>query len=114
LIHLTNAGRSASTINEAVCAISWAHRLTGLADPCKSDRGLVQTIREGSIRSVAGIPADSTDYIFRPLCFYKSVNSYKLKSGKLSSTTAREIISFHFTIKSVKLDPFVFIVNYLR
>ena len=69
----------------------WAHRLVGLADPRKSDRGLVQTIRERSIRSVAEIPADSTDYIFRPLCFYKSVNSYKLKSGKLSSTTAREM-----------------------
>ena len=50
LIHLTNAGKSASTINEAFCVISWAHRLTGLADPCKSD--LVKTIREGSIRSV--------------------------------------------------------------
>lgn len=50
LIHLTNAGKSASTINEAFYAISWAHRLAGLADPCKSD--LVKTIREGSIRSL--------------------------------------------------------------
>jgi hypothetical protein len=50
LIHLTNAGKSASTINEAVYAISWAHKLAGLADPCRSD--LVKTIREGSIRSV--------------------------------------------------------------
>lgn len=195
LIHLTNAGKSASTINEAFCVISWAHRLAGLADPCKSD--LVKTIREGSIRSVgrcvvkkepitpeilrqlvnvygfhntdlknirvvcmcllcyagflrfaelanlrrhhvfiydnhvklflessktdvyregrdvlisktntptcpvnmllryfylAEIPADSTDYIFRPLCFCKSVNSYKLRSGKLSYNTAREIL----------------------
>jgi hypothetical protein len=47
---LTNAGKSASTINEACYAISWAHRLAGLADPCKSD--LVKTIREGSIISV--------------------------------------------------------------
>ena len=44
LIHLTNAGRSASTINEAVCAISWAHRLTGLADPCKSDLVKIKNI----------------------------------------------------------------------
>ena len=29
LINLTNAGKSASTINEAVYAISWAHRLAG-------------------------------------------------------------------------------------
>ena len=50
LIHLTNAGKSASTINEVFYAISWAHILAGLADPCKSD--LVKTIREGSIRSV--------------------------------------------------------------
>ena len=41
---------------------------------------------------LAEIPADSTDYIFRPLCFCKSVNSYKLRSGKLSYTTARVII----------------------
>jgi hypothetical protein len=40
----------ASTINEAFHAISWAHRLAGLAVPCKSD--IVKTIREGSIRSV--------------------------------------------------------------
>ena len=33
---------------------------------------------------LAEIPADSTDYIFRPLCFCRSVNSYKLRSGKLS------------------------------
>jgi integrase len=195
LIHLTNAGKSANTINEAFYAIRWAHRLAGLAVPCKSD--LVKTIREGSIRSVgrcvvkkepitpeilrqlvnvygfhntylknirvvcmcllcyagflrlaelanlrrdhvfiydnhvklflessktdvyregrdalisktntptcpvnmllryfylAEIPADSTDYIFRPLCFCKSVNSHKLRSGKLSYTTAREIL----------------------
>ena len=45
LIHLTNAGKS-----EALYAISWAHRLADLADPCKSD--LVKTIREGFIRSV--------------------------------------------------------------
>jgi hypothetical protein len=50
LIHLTNAGKSASTINEAFHTISWAHRLAGLAVPCKSD--IVKTIREGSIRSV--------------------------------------------------------------
>ena len=41
---------------------------------------------------LAEIPADSTDYIFRPLCFCKSVNSYKLRSGKLSYTTTREIL----------------------
>jgi hypothetical protein len=41
---------------------------------------------------LAEIPADSTDYIFRPLCFCKSVNSYKLRSGKLSYTTARKIL----------------------
>jgi hypothetical protein len=33
-----------------IAAIRWAHRLADLADPCKSD--LVETIREGAIRSV--------------------------------------------------------------
>ena len=41
---------------------------------------------------LAEIPADSTDYIFRPLFCCKSVNSYKLRSGKLSHTTARKIL----------------------
>ena len=41
---------------------------------------------------LAEIPADSTNYIFRPLCFCKSVNSYKHRSGKLVYTTARKIL----------------------
>ena len=42
--------------------------------------------------SLADIQSDSTDFIFRPLCFCKASDSYKLRNGKLSYTTAREIL----------------------
>ena len=42
--------------------------------------------------SLADIQSNSTDFIFRPLCFCKTSGSYKLRSGKLSYTTAREIL----------------------
>ena len=42
--------------------------------------------------TMANIKSDSLDFIFRPLCFCKTTNSYKLRSGKLSYTTAREIL----------------------
>lgn len=50
LIHLTNTGKSTSSLNEAFYAISWAHRLAGVVNPCESD--LVVTVKEGSLRSV--------------------------------------------------------------
>ena len=50
LIHLTNIGKSVSTINEAYYSISWAHRLAGDRHPCKSD--LVFTVKEGVPRSI--------------------------------------------------------------
>ena len=50
LIHLTNIGKSVSTINVAYYNISWAHRLAGVKDPCKSD--LVITVKEGAHRSI--------------------------------------------------------------
>jgi hypothetical protein len=78
LIHLTNIGKSVSTINVAYYSISWAHklvgvkyysiswahilagvkyysiswahRLAGVKDPCKSD--LVITVKEGAHRSI--------------------------------------------------------------
>ena len=50
LIHLTTIGKSVSTINEAYYSISWAHRLAGVKDPCKSD--LVITVKEGAHRSI--------------------------------------------------------------
>ena len=46
LIHLTNIGKSVSTINEAYNSISWAYRLAEVKDPCKSD--LVFTVKEGA------------------------------------------------------------------
>ena len=50
LIHLTNIGKSSSSINEAFYAINWAHKLAGVVNPCDSD--LVVTVKEGSLRSV--------------------------------------------------------------
>ncbi len=49
-IHLTNLGKSTSSINEAFYAISWAHKLAGLQNLCESD--LVRTVKEGALRSV--------------------------------------------------------------
>ena len=47
---MTNLGKSASTINEAYYGISWAHKLAGDLDPCRSD--LVISVKEGGNRSV--------------------------------------------------------------
>ena len=215
LIHLTNIGKSSSTINEAFYAIKWAHKLAGVINPCDSE--LVITVKEGSLRSVghstvkkepitpeilaqlvslygnttsdlkgiriscmcllsfagflryselanlkrhhinfydcyiklfleasktdvyregrdviisrtdnatcpvsmllrylslANIKSDSTDFIFRPLCFCKSTNSYKLKNGKLSYTTARDILLS--TLETLGLDRKYFGLHSLR
>jgi hypothetical protein len=50
LIHLTNIGKSVSTINETYYSISWANRLAGDKNPCKSD--LVITVKERAHRSI--------------------------------------------------------------
>lgn len=215
LIHLTNLGKSSSSINEAFYAISWAHKLAGVENPCQSD--LVVTIKEGSLRSVghhvvkkepitpdilckivnkfgldltnlknirvaclcllgyagflryselanirrnqitfydsyvkiflessktdiyregrevvisktdkitcpvkmlqlylslANIDTTSSDFIFRPLCFCKSKNMYKLKNGNLSYTTAREILLD--ALESIGLDKKQFGLHSLR
>ncbi|XP_071133514.1 uncharacterized protein [Mytilus edulis] len=215
LVYLTNIGKSTSSINEAFYAISWAHRLAGVENPCKSD--LVISVKEGSLRSVghivvkkepitpeilyqivmlygndksnlkdvriacmclisfagflryselanltrnnivfhdsyislliessktdiyregrdvlisktdkitcpvkmlmkyldlANIKSDSNDLIFRPLSFCKSVNGYKLRNGKLSYTTARDILLS--TLTSIGLDKKYFGLHSLR
>ncbi len=215
IIHLTNIHKSTSSINEAFYAISWAHKLAGLKNPCEAD--LVKTVKEGSLRSVchnivkkepitpdillkivdkfadnnatvkslrvtcmcllgyagflrfaemanirrnqiffydsyiklfleasktdvyregreviisktdnitcpvnmlnrylssANIDSDSTDFIFRPLCFCKSVNNYKLRAGKLSYTTARDILLE--ALDSIGLNKKLFGLHSLR
>lgn len=50
LIHLTNIGKSVSTINETYYSISWAHRLAGDKNLCNSD--LVITVKERAHRSI--------------------------------------------------------------
>jgi hypothetical protein len=37
LTHLKNSGKAAGSIDEMFYAISWAHKLAGLSDPCISD-----------------------------------------------------------------------------
>ena len=215
LIHLTNIGKSSSSINEAFYAINWAHKLAGVVNPCDSD--LVVTVKEGSLRSVghsivkkepitpeilrqlvclygkttsglkdlriacmcllgyagflrfselsnlkrhhvliydsyiklfletsktdiyregrevvisrtgnntcpvsmllrylslANIKSDSTDFIFRPLTFCKTKNCYKLRNGKLSYTTAREILLT--ALENLGLDKKYFGLHSLR
>ena len=46
LIYLSNSHKSASSINEAFYAISWAHKLAGVQNPCVSD--LVISVKEGN------------------------------------------------------------------
>lgn len=215
LIHLTKLGKSTSTLNESFYAISWAHKLAGYYDPCKSD--LVISVKEGAHRmrghsvhkkepitpdilknicilygnnqsnlknlrlacmcvlsyagflryselanlkmnnisfcsdhvklflegsktdvyregkdvvisktgnvtcpvdmlkrylSLANIPSDSSEHIFRPLTFCKSTNTYKLRKGTLSYTAAREILLN--TLKDFGLDAKQFGLHSLR
>lgn len=215
LIHLTNIGKSTSSLNEAFYAISWAHKLAGVLNPCRMD--LVNSVKEGSLRSVghnivkkepitpdtlykivlmfanesanlknlrlacmcllgyagflrfselanirrshvffhdsyiklfleasktdvyregrevvisktgnitcpvnmlqrylisASIDSASDDFIFRPLSFCKSINSFKLRKGQLSYTTARNILLD--ALESVGLDKKLFGMHSLR
>ena len=50
LIKLSDSARSVSKIDEAYYAISWAHKLSGYPDPCKTD--LVVSVREGIHRRI--------------------------------------------------------------
>lgn len=215
LVHLANLGKSTSTLNESVYAISWAHRLAGLENPCKSD--LVISVKEGAHRvkghfvqkkepitpdmlkkicvlygndnsnlkdlrlacmcvlgfagflryseianlkmnnitfcsdhvklflevsktdiyregrevvisktgnitcpvemlrkyiMLANIQIDSSEHMFRPLSFCKSTNTYKLRKGPLSYTTAREILLK--ALKDLGLDTKHFGLHSLR
>lgn len=58
--------------------------------------------------SLADIQSDSTDLIFRPLCFCKYSDSCKLRNGKPSYTTAREILLS--ALEKIGLDKKVFTV----
>lgn len=50
LVHISETFNSTSKIDEAVYAISWAHKLAGFPNPCNSD--LVISVREGSYRKI--------------------------------------------------------------
>jgi hypothetical protein len=47
---LSKFKRSTSTINEALYAISWAHNIIGVVNPCNSE--LVSFVKEGALRAV--------------------------------------------------------------
>lgn len=49
-VHLSETAKSSSKINEVFYAISWIHKLSGCADPCKSD--LVMAAKEGALRTI--------------------------------------------------------------
>ncbi|CAC5357884.1 unnamed protein product [Mytilus coruscus] len=49
-LHFLDKLDSANSINEAFYPISWAHRIAGVENPCKSD--LVISVKEGSLISV--------------------------------------------------------------
>ena len=75
LVYLTNIGKSTSSINEAFYAISWAHRLAGVENPCKSD--LVISVKEGSLRSVGHIVVKNLyhqKFCIKLLCFMVTIN----------------------------------------
>lgn len=50
LVHLSKNAKSFAKIEEAFYAISWAHKLAGFTDPCKSD--LCVSVKEGSHRMI--------------------------------------------------------------
>jgi hypothetical protein len=50
LINLSESANSVSKIDEAFYALSWAHKLAGVPDPCKND--LVVSVREGAHRKI--------------------------------------------------------------
>ena len=62
--------------------------------------------------SLADIQSDSTDFIFRPLCFCKYSDSYKLRNGKHSYTTAREILLS--ALEKIGLDKKLICLRSLR
>jgi len=50
LVHLSKKFKSYAKVEEAFYAISWAHKLAGYSDPCKSD--LCISVREGAHRTI--------------------------------------------------------------
>jgi hypothetical protein len=50
LINLSESANSVSKIDEAFYALSWAHKLAGVPDPCKNY--LVVSVREGAHRKI--------------------------------------------------------------
>ena len=48
LIHLSKTFHSAAKVHEAIYAISWAHNLAGLPDPCQSQ--LVKSVKDGALK----------------------------------------------------------------
>ena len=79
LIYLTNMGKSTSSLNEAFYAISWAHKLAGVNNPCESD--LVVTVKEGSLRSVGHSIVKKEP--ITPLILYKLVINFGADSANL-------------------------------
>ena len=58
---------------------------------------------------LTNIAPDSTYYLFRPLCFCKSTNTYKLRHRKLSYSTARKTLLSALETLGLKKKMLVFI-----
>ena len=71
--------KSTSSLNEAFYAISWAHKLAGVNNPCESD--LVITVKEGSLRSVGHSIVKKEP--ITPLILYKLVIKFGADSANL-------------------------------
>ncbi len=55
---------------------------------------------------------ESSNYLFRPICFHKSIGRYKLRSGKMSYTRTREILKE--ALDTIGLDSSKFGIHSLR
>ena len=80
LIHLAKTSKSASKIQCAIHAISWAHNLAGIQDPCESS--LVQSVKEGVLRECSK-PVVKKEPV-TPEILNKIVDKFASKDASLS------------------------------
>ena len=79
MIHLSETFHSNSKTDEAVYAISWAHKFAGFKDPCKSD--FVGLVREGAHRKIGHTVVKKEP--LTPEILLKIVNKYGQSSNSL-------------------------------
>ncbi|KAK3101897.1 hypothetical protein FSP39_007159 [Pinctada imbricata] len=80
IIHLAKVSKSSSKIQAATHAISWAHKLAGLTDPCESS--LVKLVKEGTLRDTSH-PVTKKEPI-TPDHLHKIINVYANDKSSLA------------------------------